>query len=374
MASLEETVWQTIARWHRRGERAALVRVVGRSGSAPRGLGAAMAVSRSGQVVGSVSGGCVEGEVFELAQQVIESGTPVGSSYSSTTDVLAPELPCGGTIEVFIEPVDSSLIAVLPALLDAVRDGEPVALVSVMADATSGRHLLVAPHRSVGTLGDARLDHAALDDVRGLLALGTTRVLRLGCEGERRHDELSVFVQSFATPPRMVIFGANDFAAALTRIGKFLGYRVTLCDARAAFATAEAFPAADEVVVRWPHDYLAETPTDAATVICVLTHDPKFDVPVLEVALRTEAGYIGVMGSRRTHADRLARLRAAGMTERQLARLAGPVGLDLGARTPEETAVSIAAEIVARRWGGTGARLSDLELPIHHERGPRLSG
>ncbi len=366
MANLDETVLHAISRWHRGGEPAALVRVVGRSGSAPRGLGAAMAVSRSGTVVGSVSGGCVEGDVFVLAQQVIDSGTPVTSSYGTGTDPLAPGLPCGGTIKVFIEPVDSSLIEVLPALLDSVRSGEPVALVSVMADAASGRHLLVAPHRSVGSLGDARLDHAALDDVRGLLAQGTTRVLHLGCEGQRRHDELAVFVQSFATPPRMLIFGANDFAAALTRIGKFLGYRVTLCDARSTFATAEGFPDADEVVVRWPHEYLAETPVAASTVICVLTHDPKFDVPALEVALRTEAGYIGVMGSRRTHADRLSRLRAAGVTDGQLARLAAPVGLDLGARTPEETAVSIAAEIVAGRWGGTGARLSVLEAPIHH--------
>ncbi|MGW0246291.1 XdhC family protein [Nocardia goodfellowii] len=366
MTALDETVWQTLTRWHRDAEPAALVRVVDRSGSAPRAVGAAMAVSGSGRVVGSVSGGCVEGDVVALAQQVIESGIPVLSTYGISTDALAPGLPCGGTVEVFIEPVDTSLIGVLAPLMAAVRDGEPVALVSVMADAASGRHLLVTPDRSFGSLGAARLDQAALDDVRGLLAHGITRVLHLGCEGQRRHDELAVFVQSFATPPKLLVFGANDFAAALTRIGKFLGYRVTLCDARPAFATTEAFPEADEVVVRWPHEYLAETPIDASTAICVLTHDPKFDVPVLEVALRTAAGYIGVMGSRRTHADRLDRLRAAGLTDHQLTRLSAPVGLDLGARTPEETAVSIAAEIIAGRWGGTGTRLSELQAPIHH--------
>ncbi|MEU8901377.1 XdhC/CoxI family protein [Nocardia sp. NPDC048505] len=366
MAYPDETVWPTIERWHRDGAAVALVRVVARSGSAPRALGAAMAVSQSGQVVGSVSGGCVEGDIFAVAQQVLDSGIPVTCTYGTSPDPIAPGLPCGGTVEVFIEPVDSSLIAILPALAAALRDGEPVALVSVMAAAATSRHLLVAPHRSHGSLGDAHLDHAALDDVRGLLAHGTTRVLHLGCAGERRHDELAVFVHSFAAPPRMLVFGANDFAAALTKVGKFLGYRVTLCDARPAFATADGFPDADEVVVRWPHEYLAETPVAASTVICVLTHDPKFDVPVLEVALRTDAGYVGVMGSRSTHHDRLARLRATALTEEQLARLASPVGLDLGARTPEETAVSIAAEIIAGRWGGTGARLSELDAPIHH--------
>jgi xanthine dehydrogenase accessory factor len=161
------------------------------------------------------------------------------------------------------------------------------------------------------------------------------------------------------------VFGAIDFAAAVARVGKFLGYRVTVCDARAVFATRRRFPDADEVVVEWPHRYLASQPVDARTVICVLTHDPKFDVPLLEVALRTEAAYIGAMGSRRTHEDRLARLRDAGVDEEALARLASPIGLDIGARTPEETAVSIAAEIVAHRWGGSGQRLGVTAGPIH---------
>ena len=167
-----------------------------------------------------------------------------------------------------------------------------------------------------------------------------------------------MFVESYAPPPRMLVFGAIDFAAAVARIGSFLGYRVTVCDARAVFATARRFPDADEVVVEWPHRYLGRgRQVDERTVICVLTHDPKFDVPLLEVALRTPAWYVGAMGSRRTHDDRLDRLREAGMTEDELARLRSPIGLDLGARTPEETAVSVAAEIVAGRWGGTGVPL-----------------
>jgi xanthine dehydrogenase accessory factor len=165
----------------------------------------------------------------------------------------------------------------------------------------------------------------------------------------------------------MYVFGAIDFAAAVARVGKFLGYHVTVCDARPVFATRARFPDADEVVVDWPHRFLAGVEVDQRTVIAVLTHDPKFDVPALEVALRTPAGYIGAMGSRRTHEDRTARLREAGLTDEELARLRSPIGLDLGARTPEETAVSIAAELIQLRWGGSGRALTDTEGRIHHE-------
>jgi xanthine dehydrogenase accessory factor len=183
---------------------------------------------------------------------------------------------------------------------------------------------------------------------------------------------MDVFVSSFAPRPRMLVFGAIDFAAAIARQGSFLGYRVTVCDARPVFATPSRFPTADEVVVDWPHRYLAAQAEaraiDAQTVICVLTHDPKFDVPVLKVALRLPAvAYIGAMGSRQTHVDRIARLREAGLTDEELNRLASPIGLDLGARTPEETAVSIAVEIIAQRWGGGGRPLSQLEGRIHHD-------
>ena len=221
--------------------------------------------------------------------------------------------------------------------------------------------------RPWGTLGAGeRLDQAVDDDARGMLAQGLTAVRHYGEHGERRGDDLSVFVQSFAPPPQMLVFGAIDFAAAVARAGKFLGYHVIVCDARPVFATRARFPDADEVVVEWPHRYLARTPVDERTVICVLTHDPKFDVPVLEVALRTPAGYIGAMGSRRTHDDRLARLREAGLAEDELARLRSPIGLDLGARTPEETAVSVAAELIQLRWGGSGRPLTDTAGRIHH--------
>jgi xanthine dehydrogenase accessory factor len=195
--------------------------------------------------------------------------------------------------------------------------------------------------------------------------------VRYGPGGERLGNELAVFVQSFAPAPRMMVFGAIDFAAAVTRAGKFLGYHVTVCDARPVFATAKRFKEADEVIVEWPHRYLeaqlAAGGVDGRTVLCVLTHDPKFDVPVLKLALTTEAAYIGAMGSRRTHHDRLDRLRAEGVTEDELARLHSPIGLDIGARTPEETAISIAAEIISKRWGGSNQELRQIEGAIHRE-------
>ena len=243
-----------------------------------------------------------------------------------------------------------------------------------------GRRVVVRPEAMAGSLGSDRADAAIFDDALGLLASGHNATLTYGPDGERRGEGMRVFVWAFAPAPRMLVFGAIDFAAAVARVGAFLGYHVTVCDARPVFATNSRFPDADEVVVKWPHKYLAEEieagRIDGRTVICVLTHDPKFDVPVLELALRLpEVAYVGAMGSRRTHDDRLERLREAGVTEDELARLSSPIGLDLGARTPEETAVSIAAEIVARRWGGTGDRLTDDGRPHPRPRGTgRLPG
>ena len=228
-----------------------------------------------------------------------------------------------------------------------------------------------APEAVAGSLGSARADAAVTDDARGLLAAGRSEVLHYGPDGQRLGDGMEVFVSSYAPRPRMLVFGAIDFAAALAQQGSFLGYRVTVCDARPVFATRRAFRR------RRGRRRLAAPLSgrpggigrvDESTVICVLTHDPKFDVPVLEVALRMpRVGYVGAMGSRRTHDDRMARLRATGLTEAELSRLSSPIGLDLGARTPEETAVSIAAEIIARRWGGGGRPLAEIVGRIHHE-------
>ena len=358
-----------VARLYDAGGRFALATVVGTWLSAPRQPGGAMVVAADGEPTGSVSGGCVEGAVYELAQEVMASGEPVLQRYGvSDDDAFAVGLTCGGIIDIFVEPVDESTFPELPEVVASIRAHQPVAVATVVdGPGNVGAHLVVWPDRAAGALGTERLDQAVVDDVRGALDHGANRLLRIGPDGERRQDELSVFVQSFAPPPRMLVFGAIDFAAAVARVGKFLGYHVTVCDARGVFATRKRFPEADEVVVEWPHRYLATQQVDARTVICVLTHDPKFDVPLLELALQTDAAYIGAMGSRRTHDDRLARLRDEGVSEEALARLSSPIGLDIGARTPEETAVSIAAEIVAHRWGGTGSPLTRTDGPIHTE-------
>jgi xanthine dehydrogenase accessory factor len=228
-----------------------------------------------------------------------------------------------------------------------------------------GSKMLVTPEDHTGTAGNDELDKAIVEAARGLLEGGRTETVHLGPRGQRRMEDVAIFVQSFAPPPRMYVFGAIDFASAVARIGKFMGYRVIVCDARPVFATRERFPTADEVVVAWPDEFLKTAEVDKRSVICVLTHDPKFDVPVLLEALKTEAGYIGAMGSRRTHNNRTARLKEQGITDEQLARISSPVGLDIGARTPEETAVAIAAEIIALRTGHSGGRLAERSGPIH---------
>ena len=305
-----------ITRWWDAEGTFGLATVVRTFSSAPREPGAAMAVAADGEAVGSVSGGCVEGAVYELATEVIQSGEPVLRRYGiSDDDAFAVGLTCGGIIDIFVEPVSRQRYSELTEVADAVRGGTPVAVATVIEGPgqIGARRIIWEGDRADGTLGAGdRLDQAVDDDARGMLAQGVTAVRRYGPEGERRRDELAVFVQSFAPPPRMLVFGAIDFAAAVARAGKFLGYRVTVCDARPVFATASRFPDADEVITDWPHRYLSGTSTDERTVICVLTHDPKFDVPLLEVALRRPAAYIGAMGSRRTHEDRLARLREVG--------------------------------------------------------------
>ena len=325
-----------------------------------------MAVSADGEAVGSISGGCVEGAVYTTAEAVLAGEAAVVETYGYSDDeAFAVGLTCGGTLHVLVAPADAP---VLTAWLDRVEVDEPVALATVTGGpARLGATVLVTATEVVGGLGTEGLDVAVVDDARGMLAAGQTGTRHYGPTGQRRVDDVSVFVQSFTPPPRMLVFGATDFAAAVSRVGAFLGYRVTVCDARPVFATARRFPDAHEVVCAWPHTYLETADVDARTVITVLTHDPKFDVPLLEVALRRPAAYVGAMGSRRTHEDRLRRLREAGLTEDELSRLHSPIGLDLGARTAEETAVSIAAEVVQHRWGGSGAPLSQTAGDIHED-------
>jgi xanthine dehydrogenase accessory factor len=357
-----------------RGEPVAMATVVRTWRSAPRPAGASMLVTAGGEAVGSVSGGCVEGALYDLGHEVLGTGAPVFETYGvSDDDAFSVGLTCGGILEVFLELVDARTWPELPGIAASVEADEPVAVATIVRSVHPeqiGRHLVVRPaaeHGTAveGTLGSARLDDTVSADALGLLESGTTGFLHYGPEGERLGEGVDVFVNSMAPAPRMYIFGAIDFSAALCRVGKVLGFRVTVCDAREIFATPRRFPDADEVVVDWPHRWLSSQPVDPRTVICVLTHDPKFDVPALQVALRTNAGYVGAMGSRRTHEDRLRRLKEAGVTDDEIARLHSPIGLDLGARTPEETAISIAAEVIQQRWGGSGVHLSATEGPIH---------
>ncbi|MYV57875.1 XdhC/CoxI family protein [Streptomyces sp. SID3212] len=365
---------EELTRWVEQGRDFAVATVVAVGGSAPRLPGAALAVDSEGTAIGSVSGGCVEGAVYELCVQALLDGVTVLERFGyDDEDAFAVGLTCGGVIDILVTPVRavSAGRQVYAAALAGAARGETTALARVTEGPAEllGRALLVRPDGSYeGRLGGhPELDRTAAGEARALLDAGRTATVVVGEDGSRCGRPLTLLVESSVPPPRMIVFGAIDFASALVRAGKFLGYHVTVCDARPVFATAARFPDADEVVVAWPHRYLESTRVDGRTVLCVLTHDAKFDVPLLERALRLPVAFVGAMGSRRTHETRNARLREVGVTELELARLHSPIGLDLGARTPEETALSIVAEVVASRRGGTGLPLTGTHTPIHHD-------
>ncbi|WP_063786043.1 XdhC family protein [Streptomyces sp. MMG1533] len=360
----------------------ALATVVAVRGSAPRGPGACVAVDASGTVVGSISGGCVEGAVYELAREVLDTRRARRAVFGySDDDAFAVGLTCGGTIDVLVRPVTGAARAVLHEHLEELARGRPAALATVTDGPPEllGAAIAVGDRGHLGEIGPPALDAAVARDARTLLALGTggTRSYDPAGSCAPAADGIGVHIAVHAAPPRMLVYGAIDFAAAVARVGTFLGHHVTVCDARPVFTTHERFPDADEVVVDWPHRHLRGLADDGAldgrTAVCVLTHDARFDLPLLELALRLPVGYVGAMGSRRTHAQRLDGLRAAGLDEAELARLHSPIGLDIGAATSEETAVSVAAEIIARRGGGSGRSLRDVRGPLHRLRPGRTA-
>ncbi|MEU7423656.1 XdhC/CoxI family protein [Streptomyces sp. NPDC040750] len=372
---------EELDRWVEQGRDFAVATVVAVGGSAPREPGAALAVDADGTAVGSVSGGCVEGAVYELCRQALQDGETVSERFGySDEDAFAVGLTCGGVIDILVTPVraDGPARPVFAAALAAAARGEAAAVARIVEGPAElrGRALLVrSDGSSLGGFGaHPELDRTVAAEAGAFLDAGRTGTLEIGEQGSRCGAPLTVLVESSVPAPRMIVFGAIDFASALVRVGKFLGYHVTVCDARPVFATRTRFPDADEIVVEWPHKYLKRTEVDGRTVLCVLTHDAKFDVPLLELALRLPVGYVGAMGSRRTHLDRNERLRDVGLTELELARLRSPIGLDLGARTPEETALSIGAEIVANRRGGSGRALTGAHTPIHHDATSRPAG
>ncbi|EPH46530.1 XdhC/CoxI family protein [Streptomyces aurantiacus] len=397
---------EELNRWVEQGRDFAVATVVAVGGSAPRQPGAALAVDSDGTAIGSVSGGCVEGAVYELCRQALDDGETVVERFGySDEDAFAVGLTCGGVIDILVTPVraDGPARPVFASALAAAARGEAAAVARIAEGPAElmGRVLLVradggaglegvahgdgpaydeeAPYAATtgyegGLGGHPELDRTVAGEARAMLDAGRTGTVEIGADGSRCGQPLTVLVESSVPPPRMIVFGAIDFASALVRVGKFLGYHVTVCDARPVFATPLRFPDADEIVVEWPHEYLERTEVDGRTVLCVLTHDAKFDVPLLRCALRLPVAYVGAMGSRRTHQDRNRRLREVGVTELELARLRSPIGLDLGARTPEETALSIGAEIVASRRGGSGVSLTGAHTPIHHDGTRRVGG
>ena len=324
-------VLSTLERWTRENLRVATATVVKTERSAPRDAGAVLAVSERGEVAGSVTGGCVEPAVYREAEEVLAGGAPRLKTYGIADDeALEVGLPCGGTVHIFVDALDPVLVA---PLAEAIRAEQPIALEVTLSGDDAGTKRLVSAGED-GPAGE-------------LLARGETGLAEIGGE--------QIFVSSFAPRPRMYIFGAVDHAAAVAELGRFLGYHVTVCDARAKFTTRERFPDVDELIVDWPDRFLSQAVVDERTAVIVLTHDHKFDVPLLRIALETNAGYIGAMGSRRTTDERERRLRDEGVTDEQLARVHAPIGLRLGARTPEEVAVAIAAELVSVVRGGAPA-------------------
>ena len=354
-----EPVLETIASWSGRGEGVAIATVVETKKSAPQPPGTKMAINASGQIAGAVSGGCVEGAVVEVAEQVMAGSAPQLLHYGiADEEAWDVGLPCGGEISVWVEAFDPS--GLQSEFVELARQAGRVAIVTAVAGGPQLGAKLLVPlgAEPSGSLGDPELDVASIE-----LA---SEALWSEASGLHQVEGATVFVDVAAPPPRLVIVGAVDFAAQLAAVATLAGWRAFVIDPRARFATPERFPAAERVIVAWPPEAFAELePFDPATAIAVLTHDPKLDDAALTAALASDAGYIGAMGSRRAQAKRHDRLIAAGVDPEQLGRIAAPIGLDIGALTAAETALSIMGEIVALKHGRTGARLADSRGRIH---------
>jgi xanthine dehydrogenase accessory factor len=353
--------------WLADGRRVCSATLVETVGSAPLDAGAEMLVDDSGRIEGSVTGGCVEAALVHEVSEILGGAPPRVVTYGiSDGQAVDVGLMCGGTVQVFVHEVTQAAEGALSAVRDALGARRPVALATLLDGDQAGAKVAVLDDAVVGTLGvTALLDDSVARDARGVLAEGRSAVRRYSARGEVMGSDLRVHIQGFATPPEMVICGAIDFSAALARLAGDVGYRVTICDARAAFARSPRFSRHAEVVVDWPDRYLPTRELGPRDAVLVFTHDPKFDEPALLAALESDAGYIGALGSRRTHEDRTRRLREAGVDDVGLARISSPCGLDIGARTPAETAIAILAELLALRAGRGGGRLADTRGPIH---------
>jgi xanthine dehydrogenase accessory factor len=362
----------TALAWLAEGRRVVAATLVETLGSAPLEPGAEMLVDDTGRIEGSVTGGCVEGALVEEAQGVLAGAPPRVATYGISDQQAADVgLMCGGTVRVFVHELGRP--DALEAARDAIGAGRPVALATLLDGPAAGARMAVGDDEVVGGLGHtALLDDSVARDARGFLDEGRSTIRRYSAKGETMGSDLRVAIQAFATPPRMVIFGAIDFSASLAELATKIGFRVTIVDARAAFAQGARFSAHAEVVVSWPGPYLERQALTERDAVLVFTHDAKFDEPALVAALAGGAGYVGALGSRRTHADREDRLRAAGVAEEDLRRINSPCGLDIGARTPAETAIAVLGEVLALRAGRAGGRLAEAQGPIHAQ-APRLA-
>jgi xanthine dehydrogenase accessory factor len=343
-----------IGRWRARGEKFALATVIATRRSAPRPVGAKLAVSESGEMAGSVSGGCVESDVYDHACEVLDGSKPQLLSYGISDDLaFSVGLPCGGEIDVFVDRTPEPLVERLLSIID--RE-ERAVLFTVVEGEPLGADLLVTEAGETFGEGPAELAQR----VDGLLRKGRNTLLDLD-------DGRKVFAEIYAPAPRLLVIGAVDTAEAICVAAKQLGWRTIVADARAKFATRERIPSADQLLVAWPQDAIEQVKPDYQTAVVVLTHDDKFDVPALQGALATEAFYIGALGSRRNQERRRERLLEAGVEEQELERVSGPTGLDIGADSPAETALSVLGEILATRAGRDGGFLRNSKKRIHVE-------
>jgi len=350
----------TVTDWLRAGRTVAAGTLVAVEGSAPLNVGASVYIDADGTIEGSVTGGCVESAVAQEALAMLQDGRPPRLVTYGISDELAGTvgLMCGGIVHIFIHPIRDDAREAALAGLAAIRDEHPAGLATLIDGEQAGRKLYVDESSTVGSLGVSDLlDRNVIQEARGLVVQGRSTVRAFGPDGASLGGGLRVHVAAFASAPRMVIFGAIDFAAALAPLAKGLGYRVTIADPRQAFLDSPRFSAVAQTIVAWPDKVLADMTLGSRDAVLVFTHDPKLDVPAVQAALATGAGYIGALGSRRTTLDRNARLVEAGVPEERITRVYAPCGLDIGASTVEETAVAILAEIIARRAGREGSSL-----------------
>jgi xanthine dehydrogenase accessory factor len=357
------------AEWLRQGRRVVCATLIERIGSAPLDPGAQMLIDDRGGIEGSVTGGCVEAALVEEAQGILAGGNARVVTYGVSDDEAAEVgLMCGGTVRVFVHQLGADAASPLDAVAAARDANRPVARATLLDTERAGATIAIAGDELTGSLGITELlDRSVARDARGQLDEGVSRIRRYGAGGEVMGSDVAVYIQAFSSAPRMVIFGAIDYSAEIAKLGSDVGYEVTICDAREPFVASARFSRHAEVVVDWPDRYMQGRALGPRDVVLVFTHDPKFDEPALIAALGSGAGYVGALGSRRTQEKRIERLRDAGLDDEEIARIHAPCGLDLGARTPSETAVSVLAEVIAVRANRTGESLRATSGPIHAE-------